>query len=164
MPNPAFIAALFKAPFVNFVLVIATCLLPDHARPQAGAVKHRIVLGDRAPATLAAPSSVQFIGTATVLIRHLGLTILTDPNFLHKGQRVLLGYGLHAERLTEPALQLSHLPPIDLVVLSHFHEDHFDKFVQQQLDRNTLIVTTRHEADKLQGAGFRRARALATWE
>ena len=27
--------------------------------------------------------TVQFIGTATVLIRYAGLTILTDPNFLH---------------------------------------------------------------------------------
>ena len=165
MPSPAFIAALFKAPLVKFVLIIAACLAPSHVLPQAAsAVKHRIVLGAGAPDNLAAPGSVQFIGTATVLIRYLGLTILTDPNFLHKGQRVHLGYGLHAERLTEPALQLSQLPPIDLVVLSHFHEDHFDKFVQQHLDRNTLIVTTRHGADKLQGAGFRRALALATWE
>lgn len=26
-----------------------------------------------------------FIGTATVLLRYAGLTILTDPNFLHQG-------------------------------------------------------------------------------
>src|SRR5437762_11941059 len=28
--------------------------------------------------------SVYFIGTATVLVRYAGFTILTDPNFLHK--------------------------------------------------------------------------------
>jgi hypothetical protein len=41
-----------------------------------------------------ANGTVQFIGTATVLIRYQGLTILTDPNFLHKGDHVHLGYGL----------------------------------------------------------------------
>lgn len=74
----------------------------------------------------AGTGSIQFIGTATVLIRYQGVTILTDPNFLHKGEHVHLGYGLRSKRLTDPALELSQLPPINLVVLSHFHEDHFD--------------------------------------
>lgn len=33
-----------------------------------------------------------FIGTATVLLRYAGFTILTDPNFLHKGDHVHLHY------------------------------------------------------------------------
>jgi len=37
--------------------------------------------------------SLLFIGTATVLLRYAGFTILTDPNFLHQGDRVHLGYG-----------------------------------------------------------------------
>ena len=32
-----------------------------------------------------------FIGTATTLIRYAGFTVLTDPNFLHRGERVYLG-------------------------------------------------------------------------
>lgn len=32
--------------------------------------------------------SLFFIGTATVLLRYAGFTILTDPNFLHKGEKV----------------------------------------------------------------------------
>jgi hypothetical protein len=48
--------------------------------------------------------SVTFVGTATVLIRYGGLTILTDPNFLHRGDHVHLGYGLTSERLTNPPL------------------------------------------------------------
>jgi len=27
---------------------------------------------------------ITFIGTATVLVRYAGFTVLTDPNFLHK--------------------------------------------------------------------------------
>jgi hypothetical protein len=67
----------------------------------------------------AEPASVQFIGTATTLIRYANLTILTDPNFLHRGERGYLGYGLTAKRLTEPALDVTALPPLDGIVLSH---------------------------------------------
>jgi hypothetical protein len=37
---------------------------------------------------------VYFIGNATTLIRFGGITILTDPAFLHKGQHVDLGHGI----------------------------------------------------------------------
>ena len=39
---------------------------------------------------------VYFIGNATTLIRFGGLTILTDPAFLHKGEHVHLGHGIWA--------------------------------------------------------------------
>ncbi len=107
--------------------------------------------------------SVQFIGTATVLLRYRGLTILTDPNFLHKGDHVHLGYGLQAQRLTDPAMELGALPPLDLVILSHLHEDHFDKLVQQQLPRATPIVTTGEAGDGLRRLGFTKVYTLARW-
>jgi L-ascorbate metabolism protein UlaG (beta-lactamase superfamily) len=111
-----------------------------------------------------ANGTVQFIGTATVLIRYQGFTILTDPNFLHKGDHVHLGYGITSERLTNPALNLEQLPPIDLVVLSHMHEDHFDKLVQEKLDKTIPIVTTKEAAEKLKGIGFQRTYGLGTWD
>src|SRR5689334_19194965 len=57
--------------------------------------------------------SVQFIGTATTLIRYQGLTILTDPNFLHRGEQIHIGYGMHSTRLTNPAINYEDLPKID---------------------------------------------------
>ncbi len=80
---------------------------------------------------------VQFIGNATLLIRYGGLTLLTDPNFLHRGQRAHLGYGLVSRRLTEPAVDVADLPHADLdaVVLSHLHGDHFDRVARRHLDR-----------------------------
>jgi L-ascorbate metabolism protein UlaG (beta-lactamase superfamily) len=108
--------------------------------------------------------SIRFVGNATVIIRYAGMTILTDPNFLHKGDRAPLGYGLTALRLTEPALTLEQLPPIDLVVLSHMHGDHFDQLVQQKLDRNIPIVTTPEAAAKLEQMGFKARYALARWD
>jgi L-ascorbate metabolism protein UlaG (beta-lactamase superfamily) len=108
--------------------------------------------------------SVLFIGTATVLIRYAGFVILTDPNFLHRGESVHLGYGLRSRRLTEPAMGLADLPAIDAVVLSHLHEDHFDRVVERTLDRALPIVTTPKAAEALTKKGFCRTVPLSTWQ
>ena len=108
--------------------------------------------------------TVQFIGTATVIIRFQGFTILTDPNFLHKGEHVHLGYGLTSERKTNPAIEFDALPPIDLVILSHFHDDHFDKKVQERLNRATPIVSTKEASERLKRMGFTRTFGLSTWD
>lgn len=108
--------------------------------------------------------TLRFIGTATVLIEYGGFTILTDPNFLHRGDHVHIGYGLTSRRLTEPALALEELPPVDLVVLSHLHEDHFDRLVQRDLDHTLPILTTPSAAESLQTMGFRWAQGLSQWE
>jgi L-ascorbate metabolism protein UlaG (beta-lactamase superfamily) len=107
---------------------------------------------------------ITFIGTATVLLRYGGFTILTDPNFLHQGEHARLGYGLRSRRLTEPALSLDELPPVDFVVLSHHHGDHFDDRVVRELDADVPIITTPQAARKLSRQGFRQAFALSTWE
>jgi hypothetical protein len=57
--------------------------------------------------------SLQFIGTATVLLRLGPFTVLTDPNFLHLGERAYLGHGLVSKRLTQPALSIEELPVLD---------------------------------------------------
>ena len=108
--------------------------------------------------------SIFFVGNATVIIRYAGFTILTDPNFLHAGDHVHLGYGIRSKRLKDPAIEMSDLPPLDLVVLSHMHGDHFDRVVERDLDRTLPIVTTFHAARYLEGKGFRPPHALDTWE
>lgn len=108
--------------------------------------------------------SVFFVGTATTIIRYGGLTILTDPNFLHRGEYVRLGYGIRSRRRTNPAIDIAQLPPIDLVVLSHMHEDHFDRVAEANLDKNVPIVSTPHAAAALQKADFLRTYALDTWD
>lgn len=108
--------------------------------------------------------SIFFVGTATVILRYAGFTILTDPNFLHAGDHVHLGYGLTAERLTNPALELEELPPIDLCVLSHYHGDHFDQLVEERLQKDLPIITTEHAATALKGKNFTATLALDTWD
>lgn len=105
-----------------------------------------------------------FVGTATVLLRHAGFTILTDPNFLHAGDHAYLGLGLRSRRLTNPALEIEDLPPLDLIVLSHHHGDHFDHIAAKRLDKDVLILTEPHSAKKLRRQGFRNPVALNTWQ
>jgi L-ascorbate metabolism protein UlaG (beta-lactamase superfamily) len=51
------------------------------------------------PLSNTATDQITFIGTATTLIQVAGFTILTDPNFLHRGQRAYVGMGLTTKRL-----------------------------------------------------------------
>jgi L-ascorbate metabolism protein UlaG (beta-lactamase superfamily) len=116
------------------------------------------------PATAGDEASIQFIGNATVLLRYCGFTILTDPTFVHRHEKVPLGYGLHTERLTDPALEIADLPPLDLVLLSHFHGDHFDRVAEQELDKALPIVTTPQAGKELAARGFTQTIGLDTWE
>ncbi len=108
--------------------------------------------------------SIFFVGTATVLLRYAGFTILTDPNFLHAGDHVHLGYGLTAERLTNPAIELEQLPPVDFCVLSHYHGDHFDQLVEERLQKDLPIITTEHASTALKDKYFSKTIALDTWD
>jgi L-ascorbate metabolism protein UlaG (beta-lactamase superfamily) len=107
--------------------------------------------------------SIFFVGTATVVIRYAGFTILTDPNFLHAGDHVHLGYGLTSVRRTNPAVEMEDLPPLDFVLLSHLHGDHFDRVAERKLNKATPIVSTRHATRYLQKVGFTRTHSLETW-
>jgi len=108
-------------------------------------------------------ASLTFIGTATTLLRVGEFTLLTDPNFLHRGQRAYLGHGVWSRRRTDPALELADLPRLSAVVLSHLHGDHFDREARRGLPSNIPIVTTEHAERKLRRSGFRSAEGLRTW-
>lgn len=108
-------------------------------------------------------SSLTFVGTATTILRLGSFTVLTDPNFLHKGQRAYLGKGLWSRRLTEPALGPDRLPTLDAVVLSHLHGDHFDRVARHGLSRDQPVLTTPAAARRLGQWGFS-AEGLEPWQ
>jgi L-ascorbate metabolism protein UlaG (beta-lactamase superfamily) len=105
-----------------------------------------------------------FGGTATMLLELGPFTLLTDPNFLHRGQRAHLGYRLRAKRLTQPALQPTQLPALDAILLSHLHGDHWDRIATKALPKATPVVTTHEAAKCLADRGFTRTADLAAWE
>ncbi|KAE9367284.1 Metallo-hydrolase/oxidoreductase [Stipitochalara longipes BDJ] len=98
-------------------------------------------------------ASIFFVGTATTILEWEGIRLMTDPNFLHAGDHVHLGPGVSGTRRTNPALDLDELPRIDVVLLSHYHGDHFDQDVEAQLRRNLPIITTPHAKSHLENKG-----------
>jgi L-ascorbate metabolism protein UlaG (beta-lactamase superfamily) len=91
-----------------------------------------------------------WLGHSTVLLKLDDFTILTDPVF---STRVGINLGpltLGIKRLVDVAAQLSDLPSIDLVVLSHAHMDHFDLPSLRALEnRQTRVVTAFRTSDLL---------------
>ncbi|MGN6609742.1 MAG: MBL fold metallo-hydrolase [Jatrophihabitans sp.] len=108
--------------------------------------------------------TLTFLGTATTLLRLGPFTVLTDPNFLHRGQFAYLGHGLVSRRLTEPAMAVDDLPDLDAVVLSHMHGDHRDRVAKRGLPKHLPVLTTPKAARALHRQGFRGGRGLTTWQ
>ncbi|MFE9749892.1 MBL fold metallo-hydrolase [Saccharothrix saharensis] len=108
-------------------------------------------------------NSLFFVGNATTVLRLGPFTLLTDPNFLRRGQWTHIGQGVLARRRVDPAVGIGDLPPVDAAVLSHFHGDHFDRIAARRLDRDLPILTTPHAARRLARRGFREPVALSTW-
>ncbi|GHH33562.1 hypothetical protein GCM10017774_16190 [Lentzea cavernae] len=108
--------------------------------------------------------SLHFVGNATTVLRLGPFTLLTDPNFLHRGQWTHIGQGVVTKRLTDPAIEIADLPELDAVVLSHLHGDHFDRVASRELARDLPLFTTPHAARRLSRKGFTETAPLRTWE
>jgi N-acyl-phosphatidylethanolamine-hydrolysing phospholipase D len=66
---------------------------------------------------------VSWIGHSTFLLQIGGLNVLTDPMFSERASPVRWA---GPRRLTPPGIALEALPPVDLILHSHDHYDHFD--------------------------------------
>src|SRR4051794_23907356 len=108
--------------------------------------------------------TMTFGGTATMLLRIGSFTLLTDPNFLHRGQRAYLGNGLWTKRLTDPALLPTQLPALDGILLSHMHGDHWDRIATKSLPKGTPVLTTPEAARCLSDRGFTATSDLRPWQ
>jgi L-ascorbate metabolism protein UlaG (beta-lactamase superfamily) len=83
---------------------------------------------------------VTMIGHATLLIQFAGLNILTDPVWSDRASPVAFA---GPRRVTAPGVELTALPPIDAILLSHSHYDHMDLTALRALQgaHDPLIVT-----------------------
>ncbi len=73
--------------------------------------------------TAEAPPVVTWVGHATVLVRHDGVTYLGDPNWSNWAGP---GGRIGSNRYVDPGVPLESLPELDFVVISHNHYDHLD--------------------------------------
>ncbi len=103
---------------------------------------------------------ITHIGGPTALIEIGNLRILTDPAFDPAGSRYVAG-PKELIKTTDPALAVSALGPVDVVLLSHdHHADNLDRTGRAYLPQAKHVLTTLTGARRLGGA----ARGMTTWE
>jgi len=106
-----------------------------------------------------------WLGHSTVLLKLDGFTILTDPIL---GARCGVRMGpvtVGLKRMVAPALVRSQLPPIDLILLSHAHFDHFDLATLRSLERSgAAVVTARNTSDLLRTKRYKSVQEIGWGE
>lgn len=99
---------------------------------------------------------IHYIGHATVLIENQNLNLLTDPFF---GDQILWGL----KRKTPPAIEVTQLPRIDIVLISHTHPDHYDLDAIKKLSNKPTVVIPWRRGGALKKIGFPTIE-LCPWE
>ncbi|WP_245440897.1 MBL fold metallo-hydrolase [Mesorhizobium sanjuanii] len=80
------------------------------------------------------------VGHSSLLIQTAGLNILTDPVWSPRASPLSFA---GPKRVNPPGIIFSHLPPIDLVLVSHNHYDHLDLATLKRLKaRHDPLVLT----------------------
>lgn len=112
---------------------------------------------------------LRWLGGATMAITFNDVTLLTDPTIgrdgflmgdpnemfdLARGPRIVL----HKRQQPVPDFDLEI---VDVVLLSHAHEDHFDQTASSLLDPDIQIIAPNHDAEKLEALGFSTVQTLA---
>jgi len=100
--------------------------------------------------------AVTWIGHASFLIQFTNLNVLIDPNFAN--------WLFLLKRIKRSGLRIEHLPPIDLVLLTHAHFDHFHKPTLRRLPRPKIGVMPWGVGDLALDLGFERVIELEWWE
>jgi len=96
-----------------------------------------------------------WIGHSTVLLNVFGVTVLTDPVLFPRIGIRLPFLTIGPKRLTKPALEFRNLPPVNLVLLSHAHFDHFDLRTLHCFGKATQVVTAPRTRDLLRWTRLR---------
>ncbi|MGI6119656.1 MAG: MBL fold metallo-hydrolase [Desulfosporosinus sp.] len=100
--------------------------------------------------------TVAWLGHASFLINFYGTKILIDPALETRiGLTPVGNYTVGPKRYVEPALSAEDLGPVDLLLLSHAHTDHFDLPTIKKIESsNTHIITAKNTASLLEGTDF----------
>ena len=105
-----------------------------------------------------------WIGHATYLINNGDINILTDPIFSKRASP--LGFA-GPKRMIPAVMNLSDLPKIDLVVVSHNHYDHLDIWSLKKLNKlnpRTIFLVPIGDGKKLIRAGIKNVHEMNWWD
>lgn len=108
------------------------------------------------PALSGGDVALTWIGHASFLVQFTDLNVLIDPNFAN--------WLFLLKRVKRAGLRLDDLPPIDLVLLTHAHFDHFHRPTLRKLPAPKMAVLPWGMKDLARGLGFREVVELKWWE
>ena len=100
--------------------------------------------------------AITWIGHASFLVQFTDLNVLIDPNFAN--------WLFLLKRIKRSGLKIQDLPPIDLVLLTHAHFDHFHKPTLRRLPHPKIGVMPWGVGDLATNLGFARIIELDWWE
>ncbi len=129
----------------------------SHENPMEG-------LAQMPPAIADGESAVTFIGHSSFLLQTAGHGLLVDPVF---ATRLIL-----LRRQRRPGVQVTDLPAIDAILLTHAHMDHLNRpslrAVTREMRRRGLAapvaIVPNGVSDLVRDLGFREVRELRWWE
>jgi L-ascorbate metabolism protein UlaG (beta-lactamase superfamily) len=100
--------------------------------------------------------ALTWIGHASFLVQFSDLNVLIDPNFAN--------WLFLLKRIKRAGCRISDLPPIDLVLLTHAHYDHFHRPTLRKLPAPKVGVMPWGVGDLAHDLGFDRVIELQNWE
>jgi L-ascorbate metabolism protein UlaG (beta-lactamase superfamily) len=100
--------------------------------------------------------SVTWIGHSTFLIQMAGLNIVTDPVWARRMA--------FQKRLAPPGIELSDMPSVDVVLISHAHYDHLHVASLRKLRGSKKMIVPAGLRKKLMIRGFLQSQELHWWE
>jgi L-ascorbate metabolism protein UlaG (beta-lactamase superfamily) len=103
------------------------------------------------------------VGHATFLIQLDGINILTDPMWSERCSPISW---LGPKRHVEPGIRFEDLPPVDVVLVSHNHYDHFDIPTLKSLSKRGMprAIVPLGNRDLMRSAGIATVDELDWWE
>ncbi|MCI4350350.1 MAG: MBL fold metallo-hydrolase [Thermoplasmata archaeon] len=115
-------------------------------------------MGEPASPGAPGPTTVTYLGHASLLVEASGETLLTDPVFSGRIARIF------TKRTRPSGFRPEELRGLRGVVLSHAHHDHLDYASLRRIGRTHPLVVPWGVATALRWRGFTDVRVLRPWE